>query len=351
MSKTQVGTPPGTLIYTGETTAETPSHLSLFEYNEQIVRETPIAKIFDITDFEAENAVTWVNLDGLHDVGLVEQLGEHFAIHPLLLEDILNVEQRPKAEDFDQYLFFTLKALNYNCETRDVEAEQISFVLGQHYLISFQEAENGDIFEPVRERIRKNKGKLRNAGADYLVYRLLDTVVDNYFDIVDKINERIDILEDAVFKGQEPRTLTLEIQRLKKDLIQLRKSLIPLRQAIEDIQHSQEKLIRPTTLSYFRDVYDHIMQVIEEIESSREILLGVLEMHHANQGNRMNNIMKVLTIVSAIFVPLTFIAGLYGMNFKNMPELEQPYGYYVCLGVMTFIGIAMSFWFWYKKWL
>ncbi len=351
MSKTQIGMPPGSLVYTGNTADDTPSHLSLFEYNEKMVREHHLHTASDVKEHAQSDSVTWINLDGLHDIGLVEQLGDHFGIHPLLLEDILNIEQRPKAEDFDNYLFFTLKALKYNTQTRDIEAEQISFILGYHYLVSFQEAENGDIFEPVRERIRKNKGKLRSSGADYLVYRLLDTVVDNYFDIVERINDRIDIIEESVFRGEEPQSLTVDIQRLKKDLIQLRKSLIPLRQAIEDIQHSDEKLIRPATISYFRDVHDHIMQVIEEIESSREILLGVLEMYHTNQGNRMNNIMKVLTIVSAIFVPLTFIAGLYGMNFKYMPELEQQNGYYTCLAVMFVVGLGMSLWFWYKKWL
>jgi magnesium transporter len=351
MSKTQIGMPPGSLVYTGNTSDDTPSHLSLFEYNEKMVYEHRLHAANEIKTYRQTDLVTWVNLDGLHDIGLVEQLGEHFGIHSLLLEDILNIEQRPKAEDFDTYLFFTLKALNYNSETRDIETEQISFVLGHHYLVSFQEAENGDIFEPVRERIRKNKGKLRTSGADYLVYRLLDTVVDNYFDIVDRINDRIDILEESVFRGEEPHSLTVDIQRLKKDLIQLRKSLIPLRQAIEDIQHSDERLIRPATLNYFRDVQDHIMQVIEEIESAREILLGVLEMYHTNQGNRMNNIMKVLTIVSAIFVPLTFIAGLYGMNFKYIPELETHNGYFICLAAMFVVGASMSLWFWYKKWL
>lgn len=342
---------PSSLIYTGSVAPDAPTHLSLFEYNDTVLVEKKLAQVAEIDTHDHQHIITWVNLDGLHDIGLVEQLGQHFGLHPLLLEDILNIEERPKTEDFETYLFFTLKALNYNPQTRDVEVEQISFILGNYYVVSFQETANGDIFEPVRERIRKNKGKLRFCGADYLVYRLLDTVVDNYFEIIERINARIDALEDQVFRGSHPRSLILDSQRLKKDLIQLRKSLIPLRQAIEDIQHSSPNLIRPDTRSYFRDLQDHILQVIEEIESSREVLMGVLEMHQANQANSMNNIMKVLTIVSAIFVPLTFIAGVYGMNFKYMPELDQQNGYYICLAVMFFVGIVMFAWISYKKWL
>jgi magnesium transporter len=351
-TKTKVGQPPGTATYTGRTPVDAHAHVSLLSYNAQAVLcDTTIKAISEVGDFRDTSSVTWLNIDGLHDTELIAQAGTFFDIHPLLIEDIVNTEQRPKADDFGTYIFFTLKALCYDEVNECIISEQISFVLGKQYVVSFQEVADGDIFDTVRSRIRNAMGKLRFSEADYLVYRLMDTVVDHYFTIMARLDERIEDLEDDVLQDRNHRDVTTEIQTLKKELIFLRKSLVPLRQAIEDVLHSNHQLVQAETRDYFRDVHDHTLQVLEEIESSREVLLGVLDMYHTQQNNRMNAIMKVLTIMSSIFIPLTFIAGVYGMNFKYMPELEQPNGYFIALSVMAVIAVLMSVWFWYKKWV
>jgi magnesium transporter len=348
---TKIGQPPGTAIYTGSRSAEL-SHVTLLNYNaEKVLQDCAIPAINVVGDFKNTDSVTWLNIDGLHDAELIAEAGAYFGLHPLLIEDIVSTEQRPKADDFGNYIFFTLKALCYDDINECIIAEQISFVLGKQYVVSFQEVADGDIFDTVRERIRTAKGKLRFSEADYLVYRLMDTVVDHYFTIMARIDDRIETLEDEVLLDKNHHDITAEIQTLKKELIFLRKSLTPLRQAIEDVLHSNHELVLPETRDYFRDVHDHTLQVLEEIESSREVLLGVLEMYHTQQSNRMNAIMKVLTIMSSIFIPITFIAGLYGMNFKYMPELEQPFGYFAALFLMASIAVGMGVWFSYKKWV
>ena len=325
--------------------------VSLIDYNSTDYSEKTSHDLNDFVCCHNPETVSWLNVDGLHNDAIVHQIGARFGLHALLIEDVLNVEERPKTEDFGEYLFFTLKALEYNTETQKIESEQISFVLSDHYVLSFQEAAGGDLFDPVRDRLRLSKGKLRFAKADYLVYRLVDTVVDNYFLILDHVSERLLLLEDTLLKENETRETSLQIQRIKKQMIFLRKSLIPLRQAVYDLKHAPESLIAKETHNYFNDVYDHILQVIEEIESNQSILSSLTEMFQSNQSNRMNAIMKVLTVVSSVFIPLTFIAGVYGMNFENMPELKTTNGYFYTWAVMGLTALFMVSWFKYKKWI
>jgi magnesium transporter len=293
--------------------------------------------------------VTWINVEGLHDVANIQKLGDCYGFHPLILEDILNTDQRPKIEDFDAYLYIVLKML-HNGESTQTVAEQISLILGPNYVISFQEGIEGDVFNSIRERIRTGKGRIRSMGADYLAYSLIDAIVDNYFVIIEKMGERIEDLEDELVKDPVTRTLH-EIHTLKREMIFLRKAVWPLREVINFLERGESSLIKGSTAIYLRDVYDHTIQVIDAIETSRDMLSGMLDIYLSSISNRMNEIMKFLTIIGTIFIPLTFIVGVYGMNFEHMPELKWRWGYFGLWGVMAGLAVFMLFYFRKKKWL
>jgi len=279
---------------------------------------------------------------------MMEKIANHFGIHSLVMEDILNTGQRPKMDDMDDYVYVVLKMLNYNEEDDEIDAEQISIILGQNFVISFQEKER-DVFEPIRERIRKNKGRIRKKGADYLAYTLLDSVVDIYFTILEKIGERIEFLEEELVENPSTQTLQ-EIHGLKREMIFLRKSIWPLREVISGLERGESSLIKETTVIYLRDVYDHTIQVIDTVETFRDMLSGILDVYLSSISNKMNEVMKVLTIIATIFIPLTFLAGVYGMNFRYMPELEWRWGYFTALFLMAVIGIGMVIYVRKKKW-
>ena len=303
----------------------------------------------NVSPFKDKPTVTWINIDGLQEVGIIEKIGAHFGIHPLVLEDILHTGQRPKAEDLGDYLFVVLRMLYYD-EREDVMiSEQVSLLLGPNYVISFQER-GGDVFNPIRERIRNSKGHIRKGGADYLAYALLDAIVDHYFVILEKLGEKIESLEEELVTNPTPETLQT-IHTLKRELIFLRKSVWPLREVISGLEREASPLITEPTGIYLRDVYDHTIQVIDTIETYRDMVSGMLDIYLSSVSNRMNEVMKVLTIIATIFIPLTFIAGIYGMNFKYMPELEWHWGYFLVLLVMTIIIAFMVFHFKRKKWL
>ena len=293
-------------------------------------------------------AVTWIHIDGLQDIRLLEQMGVVFGLHPLTLEDILNTEQRPKSEDHGDYLYIVLRLFHEDAGGGLVP-EQVSIVFGRNWLISLQEKE-GKLLDPIRERLRNEKGRLRKAGADYLAHALLDAIVDSYFVILDKFGEKIENLEEALIGRPSPETLRA-IQALKREMILLRKSVWPLREMIGGLGRSDSPLIREPSVIYFRDVYDHAVQVIDTIETYRDMLSGMLDIYLSSISNRMNEIMKVLTIIATVFMPLTFLAGVYGMNFKYMPELEWRWGYFALWGVMIVIAIFMLIYFRRKKWL
>jgi magnesium transporter len=343
----KAGLPPGALIHIGERHAEE-AKIVLCEYDESHLQEKEIHTLEGALPPADRKAVTWVHIDGLQDVHLLEQMGNVFDLHPLTLEDILNTEQRPKSEDHADYLFIVLRLFNEDAGGGLI-AEQVSIVFGPNWLISLQEKE-GRLFDPIRERLRNEKGRLRKAGADYLAHALLDTIVDGYFVILDKLGEKIENLEEALVGRPSPETL-LAIQALKREMIFLRKSVWPLREMIGALGRSDSPLIREPSVIYFRDVYDHAVQVIDTIESYRDMLSGMLDIYLSSISNRMNEIMKVLTIIATVFMPLTFLAGVYGMNFKHMPELEWPWGYFSLWGVMIVIAVFMLIAFRRKKWL
>ncbi|HEY8935498.1 MAG TPA: magnesium/cobalt transporter CorA [Cyclobacteriaceae bacterium] len=290
--------------------------------------------------------VNWINVDCLHEQAMIEKLQTHFNLHTLLVEDIMN-DQRPKAEEFDDYLFFTLKML-YKIEGNQIDYEQMSFVLGNNYLISFQEKE-GDMFDPFRERIRLDQGKVRKKKADYLFYRLVDIIVDNYYTVLDNIGEQIEDTEEEVHRNPSTETFR-KIQAIKKELIYLRKAVYPLRDAVGKIIKDEFNLIEEENLPYFSDVYDHVIHVIDSLETYKDLTASLMDIHINTMNTRMNEVMKVLTIISTIFIPLTFIVGVYGMNFDYMPELHWHYAYYGVWIIMALIVAGMFRYFKYKKW-
>ena len=341
------GLAPGTLVHIGRERTEK-VRISLIDYNEADFEEKEITNIEDPSLFKDRSTVSWINIDGVHDTSIIERIGKEFGLHPLIQEDIVNTGQRPKSEDFDSYIFVTLKMI-YNKENNgEIIAEQVSLILGQNFVISFQEQE-GDVFEIIRERIRTGKGRIRKEGADYLMYALLDAIVDNYFIILENLGEKIELLEDKLVKNPTPKTLQA-IHNMKRDTLFLRKAIWPLREIISGLSKCESRLIKDATGVYLRDVYEHMIQVIDTVETFRDMISGILDVYLSSISNRMNEVMKVLTIFAAIFIPLTFIAGIYGMNFRYMPELEWHYGYFGVLALMGLVAISLIIFFKKKRW-
>jgi len=343
----KAGLPPGTLIHIGEIKTKKP-RITIIDYDEAQLEEKEVKQIEECFPRKDKPTVTWINIDGIHQVEIIEKLGSHFGLHPLLLEDILNTEQRPKMEDFDDYIFVVLKMLYYDGKKDEIEVEQVSLILGSNFVISFQERE-GDVFDPIRERIRKGKGHIRKAGADYLAYALLDTIVDSCFLILETAGERIEDTEQQLATNPVPETLHL-IRKLKKEMIILRKSIWPLREVVSGLERCESALIQKSTGAYLRDVYDHTIQVMDTVESFRDMVSGMLDIYLSSISNKLNEVMKVLTIFAVIFIPLTFVAGIYGMNFEFMPELRWHWGYPAVLIVMASIASGMLVYFRRKKW-
>jgi magnesium transporter len=344
----KAGLPPGTPVHIGESRGG-PVRITAFEYSEGGCRELNLAGPGECAALREGPGVAWINVDGVHDVPLVERIGELFGIHPLVLEDIVNTGQRPKVEAYDGFLFGIVKML-YKSDGRDaITAEQVSFVLTPRVLISFQEQE-GDVFGPLRERLRQGKGVVRRRGADYLAYSLIDAIVDHYFLILEDLEDRIEPVEEAVVRDPQPAQLRL-IQKLKSDMVFLRRSLWPLREMLSRLQHGDSPLVHQDTLPFLRDVHDHTIQVIEILESFQDLVSALIDIHMSGVSNRMNNIMKVLTVIATIFMPLTFVVGLYGMNFRYMPELGWKLGYPAVLLLMVCVAGGMMLFFKRKNWL
>jgi magnesium transporter len=340
---------PGKLVHIGEKTVGTPL-ITAFCYNETTCTEHAPGTAQDCFSLRTPGMITWINIEGLNDTGLIEQIGTHFKLHPLVLEDILNTDQRPKVDDMDDYLYIVMKMLDYNETEGEIVSEQVSIILGPDYLISFQEGLQGDLFDPLRERIRSGKGRIRKMGPDYLAYALIDGTVDNYFVITEKISERIEQLEEAVLSEADNETIHA-IHHLKLSMLTLKKYIWPMREIISCLAKGESELIREATIIYLRDVYDHIIHAIDTVETTRDMLAGMLDIYLSSLSNRLNQVMKVLTIIATIFIPLTFIAGVYGMNFKNMPELDWQWGYPMAWGIMVTVAGIMMLYFKRKKWL
>jgi magnesium transporter len=348
VSKT-IGLSPGALVHIGKKKIEK-VRIRLIDYDEAQLQEKEPRSIEECFPFKDLPTVTWVNVDGLHDIKIMEKIGKHFNLHPLVLEDILNTEQRPKIEDFDDYLFIVLKMLYCDESEDEIRAEQISIILGSNFVLSFQERV-GDIFNPLRERIRNAKGRVRKMGPDYLAYCLLDAIVDNYFVVLEKLGEQIEGMEEELVTNPTPETLQ-RIHNLKMEMIFLRKSVWPLREVVSRLERGESELIKDATGIYLRDVYDHTIQVIDTIETYRDMLSGMLDIYLSSISNRMNQVMKVLTIIATIFIPLTFVAGIYGMNFEYMPELKWHW-FYPKAFWLVMLGVAgvMLVYFRRKRWL
>jgi len=344
----KAGLPPGTLIHIGEKKTER-VQITLIDYDETQFKQEEVETVEECFPFKDKPTVTWINIDGLHDVQVIEKIGRYFNLHPLLMEDILNTEQRPKTEDSGNYIFLVAKMLYYDDHTEQVEAEQVSLILGPSWVISFQERP-GDVFNAVRERIQKGKGRIRKMGADYLAYSLLDAIVDNYFIIMEKFGDRIEDTETELATSPTPQTLQA-IRAMKKEMVFLRKSVWPLREVVSSLERGESPLIHESTGIYLRDVYDHTIQVIDTVESFRDMISGMLDIYLSSISNRMNEVMKVLTIFAAIFIPLTFVVGIYGMNFEYIPELKWHWGYFGVLVIMASIAGVMLFYFKRKRWL
>jgi len=347
-SRRKAGLPPGTLVHIGEKQVEKP-RITVMDYDERTFQEKEVATVEECFEFKETSTVTWINVDGLHDVGIIEKLGNRFGLHPLIQEDILNTAERPKMEDYGNHIFLLLKVFVLSGRNHDEKIQQVSLVLGSTFVISFQEKESG-VFDPVRDRIRKAKGRLRKLGPDYLAYALIDCIVDGYFGFLEKLSEEIEFLEDELVTDPK-REILQKIHSLKREMIYIRKSVWPLREVVNGLERLETPLIKETTDVFLRDVYDHTIQVIDSVETLRDVLSGMLETYLSSVSNRMNEVMKVLTIIATIFIPLTFIAGVYGMNFKFMPELEWRGGYFVIVGVMVAVAFVMLIFFRKKKWL
>jgi magnesium transporter len=346
--RVKVGLPPGTLLPTGEPRVERTT-LTLLEYNAQRVEERVLPDAEACRALTDASAVHWLNIEGLHDTDVIQRVGDIFGLHPLVLEDIVTSGQRPRMEDYGDYVFIVVKMLYRNDTDRQIVTEQLSIILGPFGVLTFQEVP-GDVFDPIRERIRAAKGRVRGAGPDYLAYRLLDAVIDNYFIILEDVNDRVESIQDRVADKPE-HAIIHDIHQLKRDMIFLRKSLWPVREVVGGLQKCDSALVAPSTEIFLRDAYEHTIQVIDMIETMRDTLASALDIYLSSMSNHMNEIMRVLTVMSTFFIPLTFIVGIYGMNFKHMPELEWRLGYAGVWAVMLATTIGLLVFFRRKKWL
>lgn len=341
------GMAPGTPVFIGERKLDH-ARIDIIDFNEAQVVELAQSSLDACADLLLAPTVTWINIAGVHDMKVIEALGRQLGLHALTLEDIVNTTQRPKVEESPGYTFMVLKMLIYNEQHARVEEEHVSLILGENYVVSLLEDE-GDVFDNLRERIRENKGRIRRMPADFLAYSLMDAVVDHYFLVVESLGERIEEIDERILVDPRPDDIR-QIHRLKREVLKLRRAVWPLREEIGMLEKTDSKLIRQETRMFLRDLYDHTIQVIDMVETNRDILAGMHDTWLSSNSNRMNEIMKVLTIIATIFIPLTFIVGVYGMNFDYMPELRWHWGYFSAWGLMLAVGGAMMLWFRRKGW-
>jgi magnesium transporter len=344
----QPGLAPGSLVYTGDK-APLPPRVTMLDYDEHRVVEKELLRVDDCIPFKDAQTVTWINVDSVTVPGLLESFGRVMGFHALMLEDILNTDQRPKFEDYGNYIYIVVKMLDHDARKGEIEIEQLSLILGPNYVISFQERA-GDFFDPLRERIRKSLGRIRKLGTDYLAYAILDIIVDHYFVVLEKLGEKIEQVEEIVIADPTEETVRA-VYAIKREMIFVRKSVWPLREVVTGLQRSESALIRESNAAYFRDLHDHIMQVTDGVDTFRDLLNGMLDSYYSTITTRTNSVMKVLTLFSAIFMPLTFITGLFGMNFRNFPELDWHYGFQGSLLLMVVVIMIMYSIFKWKKWL
>jgi magnesium transporter len=344
--------PPGTMTYKGKKQSEVTT-FEVINYNKDTLKKHDLNKITDVLSLKESNVISWININGLNNLSDIEQIGAHYDIHPLTLEDIVNTLHRPKIDEFENYLFVVFKMIYFSNNDDDSALiyEHISMVVGKNYVLTFQEAD-GDVFNELRDRMANEKGRIRNNGSDYLMFAILDAIVDNYLTVIEAFGDKIEDLETRIFESDSNRSDTpSHIQELKREILKLRRSIFPIKEVVNRLEKIDCDIIDPKTHSFLRDLYDHIVQVSESIDLCREMVWNLMDMHMSIMSNKMNEVMKVLTIIATIFIPLTFIAGIYGMNFDNIPELHYKYGYHILWGVMITLFILMLIYFRRKKWL
>ncbi len=345
----QIGLAPGALVHVGEKKVEKVV-IRVLAYNSEKLVERKLEKVEECLEFKDQPDLNlWIDVDGLDRVDIIGKLGSYFNIHPLTLEDILNTRQRPKTEDYDSYIYSVLKMILLDKENKEITIDQVSIIIGPNYVLSFQER-NGYVFDQMRERFENPASRLRKSGVDYLAYGIIDAVIDNYFLILEHFGDKIEYLEEGLVLHPRPETLQT-IQKYKRDMITLRKSIWPLRELINGLQRVESDLIKETTRVYLRDVYDHTIQVIDTVEDFRDILSSMVDIYLSSISFRMNEVMEVLTVIATIFIPLTFISGVYGMNFEYMPELKWRWGYPIVMFAMILLAVSMFFYFKKRKWV
>ncbi len=341
---TPPGSPPSTLV--SPEGSHVPETVHVFQYTADSVEETDLADVKELAAYRKKEGITWVNVPGLGNVEMIRELGKLLDFHPLALEDVLQIPQRPKVDDYASHIFVVIRMLHFE---QTVETEQVSIFLGSDFVVTFQE-HPGDCLDPVRERLRKGTGQLRQQGADYLMYAILDTVIDNYFPFLERVGEVVEELENEVVARPTRETLR-RVHDIKRDLLDVRRAVWPLRDAVNALIRNENPLLRETTQVYLRDCYDHTIQVLDVVVTYRELAGGLMDVYLSSISNKMNEVMKVLTIIATIFIPLTFIAGLYGMNFERMPELRWAWAYPAVLLVMVMLAGVMLLYFRHKGWL
>ena len=342
------GIPPGTPVYAG-TDRRDPIEITVIDYNESEFSERTLQQVKECLPFKDSTTVSWINITGVHNPDLIRAIGDCFGLHPLVQEDILNTSQRAKLEDYDDYLYAVLKMVQWDETAGRMLTEQVSLVIGSNFVLSFQE-QKGDVFDCIRDRLRSAKGRIRKMQADYLGYSLLDAIIDGYFSVLEKLGERMEALEEETIARPTQKTRE-RIYRIRQEGLFLRKSAWPVREMVGALERLESPLVSEMMGPYFRDLYDHAIQVIDTTETFREMLSGMLDTYLSSISNRMNEVMKVLTIIATIFIPLTFVAGIYGMNFDVMPELHWHWGYPVVWGIMFVTVAVMVVYFKRKKWL
>jgi magnesium transporter len=348
MNKIQkAGMPPGTLLYTGAYASQE-ARVTVVDYSTSVYHFEELTDLDKLKDFKERKTITWVNVDGLSNIPVIEKIGQIFNLHPLILEDILHTEQRAKADLHDDYIYLVMHMLNYNEKRDTFESEQLSIVFGSNYVITFQE-EKGDNFDSIRERIKK-QGKITEKGADYLAYSLIDVIVDSYYHVMERMGEWIEGLEAEIMKRPN-RKRTFEINDMKRDANFLRKHIWPVREMLHSLQRHEEGLLSKDTRVYLNDAYDHCIQVMDNLETYRDMIANLMDLYLSNLSFKMNEVMKTLTIIATIFIPITFITSLYGMNFQYMPELHWKYGYFAVVGIIVAISCIMLIYFKRKGWL
>lgn len=345
----RVGLPPGTIVFTGKPNTE-PVYVHHLQYRENHLKEHEFDTTSDFAlDSADKNCVDWYDIRGIHNTDLVQRIGKSFNIHRLILEDVVDIYQRPKMDEYESGLFYLIKSLRFDPVEKKVKTEHIGIYFQQGLTISFQEHAS-DIFQKVRDRIVSSSGMIRQRGADYLAYALADVIVDNYFVVLEEIEALMEELETEIMTDHET-SQKHKMLSMKKELLKVRKNIAPLREALSQLSKTESPHIASSTVFFLRDLYDHVIQCLDMVESFRDLNAGLQDLYHAELSFKMNQVMQVLTLVSTIFIPLTFLAGIYGMNFKNMPELESQYGYYILLGAMLLIGLGLFLIFRRKRWL